>query len=374
MFFQLAEYGEARQNPTAVLNMHELVALDVLTCPKMQDYLQSILDLDVDWIRKIPHAIVGGIVNRRSFHEYLVTALVNGIFDCDKLDYIIRDSLYSGLPLPLDTERLVRMVKVVDVNGDPHFVVEQRGARSLDLLYRGRAFLYPTVYQHHTVRAFESMIIIGLLHAMKKKVEGPPGLHRIEHPLDLLFHDDATILNYFRISDSAFLKEIGNRILTRRHPRVAVEFTAKDLTSLSEMKLENRSPLIALYEIAKDPVVRHEFQQEVLNSCGKRAPDNLVKEIPSIAEASPEHMLDFTLPIDVLEAPGRKVYIDKYIESKGFFEKGTLVSLNDLQIPDPLQAAKGVSGIYGFRFYALPEIVVAVTAPMVSILNKKLGC
>lgn len=373
IFFQLTEYGEARQNPTVVPNMHELVAFDVLTCPKMQEHLKKILDLDVDWIQKIPYAIVGAIVNRRSVHEYLVTALVNGIFDCDKLDYIIRDSLYSGLPLPLDTERLVRMVKIVDVSGDPHFAIEQRGARSLDLLYRGRAFLYPTVYQHHTVRAFESMIIIGLLHTMKEKVDAPSRLRRIAHPLDLLFHDDSTIFNYFRMSDSAFLNDIGNRVLTRRHPRVAVEFTTRDLKYLSEKRLGNRSSLLALYEIAKNPAVRHGFQQEVLKSCGKAAPEGLVKEIPSIAKVSAEHMLDFALPIDVLEAPGRKVYTDKYVESCGFFDRGLLVSLNDLEMPDPLQAAKGVSGVYGFRFYALPELESAVSAPLVGLLKKRLA-
>jgi len=111
-YIKLGHYGEERINPTYNDNMHEFVALDILTCNSFQTFLSNELSLDQQWIQSFPYSIVGNIRNRDSDVEYLVTVLLT--------DYLMRTSsttycvtVFSpAFPCPLDTERLIRMVRL----------------------------------------------------------------------------------------------------------------------------------------------------------------------------------------------------------------------------------------------------------------------
>lgn len=115
--------------------------------------------------------IIGETVNDKIplLHEF-----VSGPFDADKLDYMTRDALMSGVPVVTDTERLVQKIRAARVPSDklPEKVantvakldshvmtgIDMSGARAIDELMFGRVLLHDKLYRHHKVRAAEAMV------------------------------------------------------------------------------------------------------------------------------------------------------------------------------------------------------------------------
>jgi HD superfamily phosphohydrolase len=106
-----------------------------------------------------PHKMEGSIRDR------LILSLIDGPLDCDKLDYIIRDSRNLGLPYGrvVDVERLLRSLTVVskDAGGGRTYValgIHQKGRVTAEAVAFARYALYGSVYWHHAYRAIKSML------------------------------------------------------------------------------------------------------------------------------------------------------------------------------------------------------------------------
>lgn len=88
--------------------------------------------------------------------------LVSGQLDMDRMDYLRRDSFYSGV-----TEGNIgsaRIIKMLDVKDD-HLVVESKGIYSIENFLTARRLMYWQVYLHKTCVAHERMLISALLRA-----------------------------------------------------------------------------------------------------------------------------------------------------------------------------------------------------------------
>ncbi len=80
----------------------------------------------------------------------IINLLNSKIFDMDKLDYIMRDSFYTGIGTPkIDTQRLF---KNMHLNEDDYSLVfTSKAVPSLQNMIDARDGLYMNVYNHHTV-------------------------------------------------------------------------------------------------------------------------------------------------------------------------------------------------------------------------------
>lgn len=88
--------------------------------------------------------------------------LVSGQLDMDRLDYLRRDSFYTGV-----TEGNIgsaRIIKMLDV-ADDHLVIESKGIYSIENFLTARRLMYWQVYLHKTSVAYERMLISTLLRA-----------------------------------------------------------------------------------------------------------------------------------------------------------------------------------------------------------------
>jgi HD superfamily phosphohydrolase len=84
--------------------------------------------------------------------------VINGPFDADKLDYIFRDSHYSGIPLGLDLERLWASCSIKKHDDGPTILTLQQSSVSpLEQILFNKTNLFAIVYQHPKVRAAERM-------------------------------------------------------------------------------------------------------------------------------------------------------------------------------------------------------------------------
>ncbi len=108
------------------------------------------------------------IFNHQYKKSYL-SQLVSSQLDMDRLDYLKRDSFFSGVSEGvIGTERIIKML---DVAGD-NLVVEAKGIYSLEKFIVARRIMYWQVYLHKTVLAAENMLIKILKRARYLTMKG----------------------------------------------------------------------------------------------------------------------------------------------------------------------------------------------------------
>lgn len=96
--------------------------------------------------------------NRPFLHQ-----LVSGQLDMDRLDYLNRDSFYTGVyEGRIGSERIIEMLNVHNDN----LVVEKKGIYSVEKFITSRRLMYWQAYMHKTVVAAEYMLIKTLERAM----------------------------------------------------------------------------------------------------------------------------------------------------------------------------------------------------------------
>lgn len=101
---------------------------------------------------------------RRFLHQ-----LVSGQLDMDRMDYLNRDSFYSGVTEGMiGYDRIIKMLYVVD----DQLVVEEKGIYSIEKFLMARRFMYLQVYVHKTSLSAESMLIALLNRAKELSVAG----------------------------------------------------------------------------------------------------------------------------------------------------------------------------------------------------------
>jgi len=101
--------------------------------------------------------IFKGDYPRKFLHQ-----LISGQLDMDRLDYLKRDSFYTGVAEGnVNSERLITMLSVVD----DELVVEEKGIYSVEKFLLSRRLMYWQVYLHKTSLVAENLLIRTLQRA-----------------------------------------------------------------------------------------------------------------------------------------------------------------------------------------------------------------
>ncbi len=97
--------------------------------------------------------------------------LVSSQLDVDRLDYLNRDSFYTGVSEGvIGGERILKMLQVVD----DKLVVEEKAIYSIEKFLVARRLMYWQVYLHKTVVACEMMLVETLRRARQLALDGAP--------------------------------------------------------------------------------------------------------------------------------------------------------------------------------------------------------
>lgn len=92
----------------------------------------------------------------KTYHKNFLSQLVSSQLDMDRLDYLKRDSFFTGVSEGvIGTDRLIKMLDVED----DELVVEAKGIYSLEKFIVARRIMYWQVYLHKTVLAAENMLM-----------------------------------------------------------------------------------------------------------------------------------------------------------------------------------------------------------------------
>lgn len=170
-----------------------------------------------------------------SYHRKFFCQLVSSQLDIDRIDYLKRDSYFTGVSEgAIGTERILKMVNVIN----DEIVVEEKGIYSIENFLSARRLMYWQVYLHKTSVSAEHMLIELIKRARVLSQAGidvvaTPALkiflERNISPID--FKEDPDILDIFSLMDDTDIW--GSMKFWRNHEDYV-------LSALSNMLLDRK--------------------------------------------------------------------------------------------------------------------------------------
>jgi len=295
-------------------------------------------------------------------HESLPNFL-SATLDTDRLDYLLRDSLNTGLPYgKVDLNYIVNNLELSQNN---EVLVRAKAANSIEHMLLGRYFMFNTVYMHKTVFGFEEMVrrIVVMLWKQGKIPHSGEDIEKMaeDDSDEFLRFNDGYLDEKIRVSaenrrDKA-LATLCKAVLFRKPPKLVYQISAlkennkldaktgEKYALLTRRQESLQKELVKEFHVPKEqwffrdikgplfeklhPLVtlqqaRQGQEEEAIRELVKvRKPSgeivNLVEQERSIlhylSQLTPVLYRIYVVGIDNTKAPQVNKYIDKWLES-----------------------------------------------------------
>ena len=251
-------------------------------------------------------AILQGTHERPVLHE-----LVSGTVDVDRMDYLLRDSLYTGVKYGLfDLERILScLIPMRDADGRQVLALQSKGVEAVEEFLFSRYFMYWQVYYHGTVRAAEWVMRLALERArelwwMDQRPPLPPHL-------EFLFEassESGQLTLDFGEGQQPLTKIQGQH---RQFLQAFLDLDDADIFYALKLWTKSPDPILAdlsrrvrqrhLFKVAPhpgDPAVVEEIREIVRRRYGEGQRYYLIEDMP-------QHSSSMPIPVRVEIAPGQ---------------------------------------------------------------------
>ena len=197
---------------------------------------------------------------QNKYHKKFLHQLVSSQLDVDRMDYLRRDSFYTGVSEGIiGSDRIIKMLNVVD----DELVVEAKGIYSIEKFLIARWLMYWQVYLHKTVVSAEQLLLkifnrVKYLIAKNKSIYLPKSLqyfyinqdkkeiHEILTYFSMIDDTDIiTCIKQWALEEDPVLKILSKRLLNRNLFRVEIQNTPFDKDKIDELT-QNTADLFKL--------------------------------------------------------------------------------------------------------------------------------
>lgn len=193
---------------------------------------------------------------RNNYPKRFLHQLISSQLDMDRLDYLRRDSFFTGVTEGnIGSARIIKMLNVVD----DQLCVDAKGIYSIENYLTSRRLMYWQVYLHRTTVACEKVLVNVLLRAKHLALSGcdvfatPQLKYFLEHDVDSKwFHEHPEAFENYKLLDD---NDIWSSI------KVWAHHNDKILALLARNLLE-RKPFFV--EISEEPIGEEQID-ELLN-------------------------------------------------------------------------------------------------------------
>ena len=160
----------------------------------------------------------GGFVDGGIDWTPALRGIVSGELDADRMDYLLRDSFYTGVNYGrYDFEWIVQNLTAEQRAGKAVMAMSKAAVFAFEDFLLSRYHMFLSVYYHHTSVSFDYML--------RRYYQEAPGEFEIpSDPEAFLECDDVALHSALRASKSPW----AQRIVTRRGYRRVVQFTERD--------------------------------------------------------------------------------------------------------------------------------------------------
>jgi hypothetical protein len=138
------------------------------------------------------------------YHRKFMLQLISSQLDMDRMDYLKRDSFYSGVAEGnISSDRLIQMMTVVD----DRLVIEEKGIYSVEKFLMARRLMYWQVYFHKTSLVAELILTKVLKRAKELTQKGivlpcsEPLLFFMKNKVELSTFDNETLDKFAQLDD-----------------------------------------------------------------------------------------------------------------------------------------------------------------------------
>jgi len=246
------------------------------------------------------------------YHKKFLHQLVSSQLDMDRLDYLKRDSFFTGVTEGnIGTERIINMLDVVN----DELVIEEKGIYSIEKFLIARRLMYWQVYLHKTVLSAENTLIkilqrakyllknnevLSSTTALKIFLNSNYSLEDFKTNRKLLEsfsqlddHDIYSCLKEWQHSDDFVLSTLCKSILERKPLKIITQnnkFKSAEISKIKEV-------LKTKYQISDEEVSYLVFTDKVSNNAyqySKTHINILMKnsEVKDITDASDQFNID----------------------------------------------------------------------------------
>jgi len=213
-----------------------------------------------------------------NYHRNFFYQLISGQLDMDRLDYLKRDSFFTGVSEgSINSERLISMLNVVE----DKLVVEEKGIYSVEKFIIARRLMYWQVYLHKTSLVAEQLLT-RLLKRAKYLVTNEVVINASKHLSFFLNYsitkktinskildefanlDDNDIISAMKswqYEDDFVLSNISKMLLNRELLKIEIQIEEFDREYLSESKQK----LMARYSITDEEASYFVFKGQITN-------------------------------------------------------------------------------------------------------------
>lgn len=255
---------------------HEMMTLALMR--KLNDEFNGELTLAID--------IFSGQYKKQFLHQ-----LISSQLDMDRLDYLKRDSFYSGvLEGSIGVDRILKTMRIFQGN----VVIEKKGIYAIENYITARRLMYMQVYQHKTVLSADKLLrsilqraIDVLSHGgqlfipspaleffLRERPSAKKGLtNKIINAYTQLDDNDILMaIKCWEKSEDVVLSDLCNRFLTRRFFRTTFlkselseknekQIRSKTTQALKHIKLPHDEEFLKYY-LFKDSVVNEAYRYD----------------------------------------------------------------------------------------------------------------
>jgi HD superfamily phosphohydrolase len=167
---------------------------------------------------------------RGTFRPMALAQLVSSQLDVDRMDYLLRDSLMTGVKYGVyDLEWIIKSIEINEA--DDQLYVSARGLYAVEDYLQARYYMFRQVYFHRTLRAAETILQALLRRALQLFKAGQPVWHApgtafekilcgtklsLKEHLSLDDYDVIYYIKQWQHSSDPILADLSSRFLNRR--------------------------------------------------------------------------------------------------------------------------------------------------------------
>ncbi len=181
------------------------------------------------------------------YHRNFLHQLISGQLDMDRLDYLKRDSFYTGVAEGnINSERLITMLTVVN----DELVIEEKGIYSVEKFLLARRLMYWQVYLHKTSIVAENLLIRVLQRAKEL----------VEKGVELPASQALTFFLENKITSDNFTTEVLDTF--SRLDDYDIVSAMKEWVDVEDFVLSKLSSMIVDRDLLKIKIKRKPFEKE----------------------------------------------------------------------------------------------------------------
>lgn len=219
-----------------------------------------------------PEEIIDLAFGKESKDKRYLHQITSSQVDADKMDFLIRDSYYTGVEYGrIDISRLIQ---AMDVCGND-IAIDLKALYALEAFIIARYEMFLAVYYHHAVRSAE--IILHKAMGYADELIGLTDLDGIDKFLKL---DDAYVATKMRELNPNDFVDLEKRRLAEKAKKTMAMLDARKLLKVAYQRdVHIKDSYVA--KLLSDKAVRHQKELEIAKQAGIES-DDVVVDVPTL--------------------------------------------------------------------------------------------